>query len=214
MDNNIDDKMEGFEEQIANNMRYSLEDEDVPRRRSFLDFTSQRKTLILGGIGVLLLIVLIALFFGGGDTLSKKDLASFKAKLEQLEDRLARFEGVEIRVASLEKKEKELEQSMAEAERSKKLLTQQYTTLNQRLDSLQKVKTLVPAKSKALVAPQKKPTTLGKKRFHEVRSGDTLYRIANKYGISVEELCRLNNISQNKIIQPGQKLVVSPGSQK
>jgi len=214
MDNNIDNEMEGFEEQIANNMRYNLEEEDVPRHKAFLDFTSQRKTLILGGIGVLLLIVLIALFFGGGDTLSKKDLASFKARLDQLEDRLTRFEGVELRVSSLEKKEKELEQSMAEADRSKKLLTQQYATLNQRLDSLQKEKQLVPAKSKALIAPQKKPTTLGKKRFHEVRSGDTLYRIANKYGISVKELCRLNNIGQNKIIQPGQKLVVSPGSQK
>ena len=214
MDNDIDNEMEGFEEQITNNMRYSLEDEDVPRRRSFLDFTSQQKPLILGGIGVLLLIVLIALFFGGGDTLSKKDLASFKARLDQLEDRLTRFEGVEIRVASLEKKEKELEQSMAEADTSKRLLTQQYTALNQRLDSLQKAKTPVSVKRKALIAPQKKPTTLGKKRFHEVRSGDTLYRIANKYGMSVEELCRLNNIGQNKIIQPGQKLVVSSGSQK
>jgi LysM repeat protein len=214
MDNNIDNEMEGFKEQITDNMRYSLDDEDVSRHRAFLDFASQRKTLILGGIGVLLLIVLIALFFGGSDTLSKKDLASFKARLDQLEDRLTRFEGVEIRVASLEKKEKELEQSLAEADRSKRLLTQQYTTLNQRLDSLQKTKTLVPAKSKAPIAPKKKPPTLGKKRFHEVRPGDTLYRIANKYGISIEELCRLNNISQNKIIQPGQKLVVSPGSQK
>jgi LysM repeat protein len=214
MDNNIDNEMEDFEEQITDNMRYSLEDEDVPRHKAFLDFASQRKPLILAGIGVLLLIVLIALFFGGGDTLSKKDLASFKARLDQLEDRITRFEGVEIRVASLEKKEKELEQSLAEAERSKSLLTQQYTTLNQRFDSLQKAKTPVSAKSKAPIAPQKKPTTLGKKRFHEVRSGDTLYRIANKYGISVKELCRLNNIGQNAIIQPGQKLVVSQGSQK
>lgn len=211
MDNNIDDEMEGFEEQIANNLRYSLEDEDVSRRRSFIDFTSQRKTLIFGGIGVLLLIVLIALFFGGGDTLSKKDLVSLKARLDSLEDRLTRFEGVEIRVASLEKKGEELEKSMAEAEKSKTFLTQEYTALNQRLDSLQKEKILVPPKSKAQ-APQKTPTTLGKKRFHEVRPGDTLYRIANKYGISVEELCRLNNIGKNAIIQPGQKLVVSPGS--
>jgi LysM repeat protein len=214
MNNDIDNEMEGFEEQIANNMKYNLEDEDVPRHKAFLDFTSQQKPLILGGIGVLLMIVLIALFFGGGDTLSKKDLTSFKARLDLLEKRLTRFDGVELRVASLEKKEKELEQSMAEADRSKRLLTQQYTTLNQRLDSLQKEKPLVPANSKALIAPQKKPPTLGKKRFHEVRSGDTLYGIANKYGISVKELCRLNNISQNKIIQPGQKLVVSQGSQK
>jgi len=212
MDDNIDNEMEGFEEQIADNMRYNIEEEDVPRHKSFLDFTSQRKILILGGIGVLLLIVLIALFFGGGDTLSKKDLTSLKTRLALLENRLTRFEGVEIRVASLEKKEEELERSMAQVDRSKRLLTQQYTTLNQRLDSLEKTKTLVPAKGKAPIATKKKSPSLGKKRFHEVRLGDTLYRIANKYGISVKELCRLNNIGQNKIIQPGQKLVVSSGS--
>ena len=211
MDNDIDDEMEGFEEQITNNMRYSLEDEDTPRRKSFLDIFSQRKPLILGGIGVLILIVLIALFFGGGDTVSKKDLASLKARLGQFEDRLRRFEGVEIRIASLEKHKQELEKSMGEAEKSKKILTEQYSVLSQRLDSLQKGKAPVPSKSKAL-APQKKPTDTGKKRYHKVRSGDTLYRIANKYGISVKELCRLNNIGQNAIIQPGQKLVVSPGS--
>ena len=211
MDNNIDDEMEGFEEQIADNMRYTIEDEDVPRRKSLFDFFSQRRPLILGGIGVLILIVLIALFFGGGDTLSKKDLASLKAKLDQFEDRLTRFEGVEIRIASLEKHKQELEKSMAEVEESKKILTQQYSLLSQRLDSLEKGKTPVSAKSKAQ-APQKKPTVTGKKRYHTVRSGDTLYRIANKYGISVKELCRLNNIGQNAIIQPGQKLVVSPGS--
>jgi LysM repeat protein len=211
MDNDTHDEMEGFEEQIANNMRYSLEDEDVPSRKSLLDIFFQRKPLILGGIGVLILIVLIALFFGGGDTVSKKDLASLKAKLDQFEDRLRRFEGVEIRIASLEKHKQELEKSMAEAEKSKKILTEQYSVLSQRLDSLQKGKTPVLAKSKAQ-APPKEPTVAGKKRYHKVRSGDTLYRIANKYGISVKELCRLNNIGQNAIIQPGQKLVVSPGS--
>ncbi|MBW2005820.1 MAG: LysM peptidoglycan-binding domain-containing protein [Deltaproteobacteria bacterium] len=208
MDNNIDNEMEDFEEQIADNLKYNLEEEDPPRHKAFLSF----KTLILGGIGVLVLIVLIALFFGGGDTLLKKDLASFKTRLALLEKRLTRFEGVELRVASLEKKAKELEQSMAEVDKSKRLVTQQHTTLIQRPDSLQKAKTLVPAKGKAPIATKKKSPSLGKKRFHEVRFGDTLYRIANKYGISVKELCRLNNIDQNKIIQPGQKLVVSSGS--
>jgi len=212
MDDNIDNEMEGFEEQIADNMRYNIEEEDVPRHKAFLDFSSKRKILILGGIGVLVLIVLIAVFFGGGDTLSKKDLTFFKARLDLLEKRLTRFEGVELRVASLEKKEKELEQSIAEADKSKKLVTQQYNKLTQRLEKFQKGKPPVPEKTKSPIAIQREPLSLSKKRFHEVRSGDTLYRIANKYGISVKELCRLNNIGQNKIIQPGQKLVVSSGS--
>jgi len=214
MDNNIDNEMKDFEEQITNNMRYNLEDKNPPRQRAFLGFISRRKTLILAGVGIFFLIVLIAIFFGGDDKLSKNDLTSFKTRLDLLEERLTRFEGVELRVASLEKKENELEQSMAEADSSKKLLTQQYNKLTQRLEKFQEGKTPVPKKTKGPIATKKKSTSLGKKRFHEVRSGDTLYRIANKYGISVKELCRLNNIGQNKIIQPGQKLVVSSGSQK
>ena len=212
MDNDIDNEMKGFEEQIANNMRYNLEEEDVPRYKAFLDFSSQRKTLILGGIGVLLLIILIALFFGGGDTLSKKDLASFKARLNLLEKRLTRFEGVELRVTSLEKKEKELEQSIAEADNAKRLINQQYNKLAQRLEKPQKEKTIIPSKTKAPIANQKTPSSLSEERFHEVRTGDNLYRIAQKYRISLDELCRLNNITSKQAIYPGQKLLVTPES--
>jgi LysM repeat protein len=48
-------------------------------------------------------------------------------------------------------------------------------------------------------------------RYHEVRPGETLYRIAKTYGFSVDELCRLNDISPDEIgdIQPGRRLLVS-----
>ncbi len=47
-------------------------------------------------------------------------------------------------------------------------------------------------------------------KYYEVRSGDTLYRIALKNGLSVAELCRINNISPNTVIHAGQKFLVSP----
>jgi len=80
MDNNIDNEMEDFEEQFANNIKYNLEDNNIPRKRSFPDFISRRKTLILIGVGVFFLIVLIALFFGGSNNLSEKYLTSLKTK--------------------------------------------------------------------------------------------------------------------------------------
>lgn len=49
-----------------------------------------------------------------------------------------------------------------------------------------------------------------KKRYHEVRRGETLSRIAQKYGITVEELCRVNRITPKTVIRPGQKLLVPP----
>lgn len=43
---------------------------------------------------------------------------------------------------------------------------------------------------------------------HIVRSGDSLWAIANRYGTTIEALCRLNNISRTTTLQLGQVLRV------
>jgi LysM repeat protein len=50
-----------------------------------------------------------------------------------------------------------------------------------------------------------------KRTYHEVRQGETLSRIAQKYGLTVERLCRLNKITPKTVIRPGQRLLVSSG---
>lgn len=45
-------------------------------------------------------------------------------------------------------------------------------------------------------------------KYHTVRQGDTLSGIAKKYGTSVKNLCRLNNIKETKILQIGMKIRV------
>jgi len=47
---------------------------------------------------------------------------------------------------------------------------------------------------------------------HIVGSGDNLSLIADKFDISLNTLLWANNLNQNSIIQPGQKLVISPVS--
>ena len=54
-----------------------------------------------------------------------------------------------------------------------------------------------------------KPTAQASEQYHEVQSGESLFLIATKYGLSVDELCRLNNIHPHQIIRPGQKLLVT-----
>ncbi len=44
--------------------------------------------------------------------------------------------------------------------------------------------------------------------FHRVKGGETLSGIAEKYGIRLAALCRLNNISRNSTLRVGQKLKV------
>lgn len=44
--------------------------------------------------------------------------------------------------------------------------------------------------------------------YHTVRSGDVLGRIALRYGVTISQICRLNNISRNSVIDLGQELRV------
>lgn len=45
--------------------------------------------------------------------------------------------------------------------------------------------------------------------YYTVKAGDTLYGIANKYGLTVDELKNINNLSSN-MLSIGQKLLVTP----
>jgi murein DD-endopeptidase MepM/ murein hydrolase activator NlpD len=55
----------------------------------------------------------------------------------------------------------------------------------------------------------KKSVSRKNTRLHKVKKGETLYSIATKRGMSVEELCKINKIGKNKSIRPGQILKFS-----
>ncbi|MGB1037523.1 MAG: peptidoglycan DD-metalloendopeptidase family protein [Bacteroidia bacterium] len=48
----------------------------------------------------------------------------------------------------------------------------------------------------------------GAKRYHRIRSGDTLYGLALRYGTTVNSICRLNRISRNATLRIGRTLRV------
>ena len=56
--------------------------------------------------------------------------------------------------------------------------------------------------------PKNTYSSTGTKRTHRVRRGESLSKIASKYGTSVNSLCRLNGISRNTKIQVGKVLRV------
>ena len=47
-------------------------------------------------------------------------------------------------------------------------------------------------------------------RSYQVRSGDSLWKIANRYNLQIETLLALNNISTDSILRPGQVLKLQP----
>ncbi len=79
-------------------------------------------------------------------------------------------------------------------------------------DTLSVGRKLVVWTNAALGAPRTSPTqALGnptRKLRYTVRSGDSLYLIANRFRVTVSQLVRWNKIDKNKILRPGQKLTL------
>jgi LysM repeat protein len=120
------------------------------------------------------------------------------------------LQGLESRIAFLENQEAELQQLILDLDKSGRSLTEQVDKISKRLGGTEKGKPSAPVRVKTTApgTPAEKPVSAEKERYHKVSSGENLYRIAMQYGISVRELCRLNNISPNQAIYPGQKLLV------
>ena len=210
MNENLDKEMKELRREIADDLRHPQRNEDIHRRKASLEFKSSGKFLILGGAGILVLVVLIAILSGGGHNLSTEALSNILIRIDHLEERLARLEGVVARVDLLENQEKQLQQSLIETDKSRRHLTQRLDELTKRFDTVQGERAPVAGRVAAPARIQRKPISLGKRRYHEVRAGESLYRIARRYGMSLDELCRLNNITPDHVIHPGQKLLVAP----
>ena len=65
--------------------------------------------------------------------------------------------------------------------------------------------TLYPGKSR----PQVASSTSGlKKIVHRVRRGESLYKIARRYGTSVGSIRKWNNLRNASLIYPGQRIKI------
>lgn len=60
-----------------------------------------------------------------------------------------------------------------------------------------------------VIKPNDKPKAEASKPqavYHTIRSGDMLSKLAVRYGVTVDQICRLNNISRTTILQLGRRL--------
>jgi LysM repeat protein len=153
---------------------------------------------------LLLIILLILIFAGGIIYLLNKGLAGDGASLLQ------------VKVAALEQKIAGLEQQLAELQGKSTTsgedpaLVQRVNVLALKVESLEKQKQPT-AESKAKPSHPPKQAVSTEKKYHTVQKGETLYWISKKYGISLEELRKRNNLSVDQPVRTGQKLLVSTG---
>jgi LysM repeat protein len=191
----VDSDTQEIFDHMAEDLAKSRKD-DSPTRRQKNTYGPgpSGKFNLLVGLGAAILVLLMILIFRGS---GKQDLTSLIGRLDQLEKRTALLDGHTRKVEAVEEQMKSLQQGLARVEASGK-------TMAERLDRLAKQ----GEQARALPAAPKTPTQ-AKTQVHEVRPGDTLFGIAVKYGMTLDQLLRLNNLNKNAAIQPGQKLLIA-----
>jgi LysM repeat protein len=170
-------------------------DEVVDMVRADLNQKNQRKDrLLLHYIGgLLILTTLLAVFLG----------VQLYSMSQQLNDMTAKLTEFEQRIGGLEKQQADIQGKTANS-----VIVNELQALSSKVSELEK--RMAPSQtSKKVATDSPKQSKAVKKRYHEVKKGETLYRISKQYGMTVDELCKLNKLSPNQPIEVGQKLLVS-----
>jgi len=101
----------------------------------------------------------------------------------------------------------ELQRLSVESKVAKTFLEEQPTRVSRQIDVL--VSNENSANSGLASRPLKKKLhSRNETYYHEVQTGETLYRIARKYGPTVKQLVTINNLADPKQIYSGQKILI------
>jgi len=157
--------------------------------------------IAIGGGVLLLVLILIVFATGSGD---ERKAAENQNETENVEARLNKLEFQHRMV--LENMNKMRESSgVRETELAK--LRKEVSDLEDRLASLEdKLANRQVSDGKARTGGESRSET----RWHTVEKGETLFRIGQRYDVSVEQLREWNDLGEDEYIQPGQELVVAP----
>ena len=163
---------------------------------------SKTQVLIYGSIAFFILIIFSALLFKANDKAMSEDKKHTERAAIKFEEKFPRLASELV----------ELKQYLSKLDESQKSLIPQLNEMSQKIDRMEKKIALVAIDTKASVPIHKKPSSQSESLYHEVRSGETLFKIARKHSMSVDELCSLNGITPKTLLHPGKKLLVSKES--
>lgn len=162
---------------------------DRVRTHTPLGLETSGGKLGLWNLRALLFIVIWLFFVGCGKDDSADDLLSMEARLENIEKKITRLEDSEQEITRVQGQIQSLRISVTELERS-------------------------VARMAASKTIKKESDSARGRMYHVVRQGDTLSRIAKQYDLSLNELSRLNRITLQSVIRPGQRLLVNPAGRR
>ncbi len=148
---------------------------------------ANRRNLILIAAGALI-VVLVFFFWGvSGKNKSSETLAQMAQRLDAMEQK----------IAALQKQQEDL-------------VSGPVRSLAEKVEMLEKR----PAKKPEPAASPKAQAAPPTKRYHKVKKRETIRSIAKRYGLSAEELKRMNKFSPKTTLAVGQNLIVSTGRKK
>ncbi|SPD73083.1 hypothetical protein PITCH_A1670026 [uncultured Desulfobacterium sp.] len=170
------------------------------------------------------LISVLAVFANVGGRLTIEDINPLINRLDKLEKNNVNYEQIQNSIAQLSNQVKALEGSVATLEQSGSSLSKELGKFNKQLGQLKASNAPAPVSNQAgapsvvekkavvenrpVTENKAKPQAQPKRVYHEVKQGETLYSISQKYGVTIDQLFDLNNLPENNPISPGQKIIV------
>lgn len=172
---------------------------------------NQTPFILIGGGVVVLIALMVVVFSGSGDKGDAVQLSVLESKIIRLENRIVALEGAGQKKAESGKQDKEIARLNQRIQRLEAFIAKRMNAMGKDLADLKKMPAAPSRPKKAAIKKISGASTGGKEAlYHEVRTGENLYRIGLRYGLKVDELLRLNNLEPETTIQVGQKLKVSP----
>ena len=195
-----DDDVKGIVEEVAEDRGRTM-NRRSSRRRSALGATGTGwgRAVFFGGIAVLILVAALVLLTGGEDPEEPVPWQDLSARLDALEARLDGMEASVQQIPALTGRIEGFAKSTGRMEADQRALRQRIEQFARR------VKTQAGKPTPAQAGTQ---ASAGGGARHTVQKGETLFSIARRYGLSVEQLCRLNDMTKTSVIHPGQTLFV------
>jgi len=165
--------------------------------------------LVLLGSGFLVMIFLFIVFLSKTtDIASKTKIVSIEKRLALLEERLGKIDEIDEKLILLDTQGKKFDLFVDRFDRFETSMSLKMDIINNELYTSKK-------RGKE-AAESKKPerTKISKKIthpiYHEVKPKETVYQISRRYGLTVDDLRKLNRLTPEAVIHPGQKLIVAP----
>ncbi|MFP4037711.1 MAG: LysM peptidoglycan-binding domain-containing protein [Desulfobacteraceae bacterium] len=177
------------------------EREGLRRQEPFADGIGWRPIAIAGAVLVVLLVLGLILFTGDNED-SDPRIQMLEDRLSRIEAQLQELESAVARVSDAGSRAESLSEAVSRLESDQKTISDRLDGLSRKLD-----------RGSGTRASTETGPAGGSKETHVVKSGETLFSIARRYEMSLDELCRLNGIKRDAVIRPGQELTIRNGGE-